>query len=222
MSATIVICGHGTTGAEVTRVLSQTHHVTVIDRSAEQLPEPGPRVLPVAGDAADAGVLAAAGARDADALIALTGDDAVNAIVATLAKRRMRVGSVVARVDDPEHRWLFGLDAGVDIIVSTADLVTRLVQEEVTAGDLVTLLRLRGAGVAVTETTIPAGATAAGMRVSALRVPDGVAITAVVHGGDVRLPERAGRLTAGDVVVALCEPGREAGLHELLTGGEPG
>ena len=31
------------------------------------------------------------------------------------------------------------------------------------------------------------------------------------------LPDRAGPLRAGDTVVALCEPGREHALHDLLT-----
>jgi len=66
------------------------------------------------------------------------------------------------------------------------------VQEEVTAGDLVTLLRLRGAGVAVTETTLPPGATVAGTPAGALRVPAGVALTAIIRGEGVLLPDRAG------------------------------
>jgi trk system potassium uptake protein TrkA len=219
MSDHIVICGHGATGAHVARVLSEHHRVTVIDRSRERLPEPRPGLDAIAGDATDPKVLIAAGAREADAVIAITGDDAANALIATLAKRRLGVRSVVARVDDASHAWLFGPDAGVDAVVSAADLVARLVQEEVGAGDLVTLLRLRGAGIAVTETTIPAGAAVAGLTVEELELPAGVALTAVVREGEVLLADRAGRLTAGDVVVALCEPGREPALYRLLAGG---
>lgn len=104
------------------------------------------------------------------------------------------------------------------MVVSAAELVARLLQEEVTAGDLVTLLELRGGGVAVTETTIPAGAAVAGRRVTELAVPEGAALTAVVREDQVLLPERAGALRARDIVVALCEPGREHVLHDLLTG----
>jgi trk system potassium uptake protein TrkA len=106
----------------------------------------------------------------------------------------------------------------VDVVVSTAQLVARLVQEEVTAGDLVTLLRLRGAGIAVTETTLPPGASAAGTAANEVELPDGTALTAVVRSGHVLLPERAGRLSAGDVVIALCEPGTEHVLHDALVG----
>jgi Trk K+ transport system NAD-binding subunit len=121
---------------------------------------------------------------------------------------------------DPAHRWLFTAAAGVDVVVSAAELVTRLLQEEVTAGDLVTLLELRGGGVAVTETAVPAGAAAAGHPLAELAVPAGAALTAIVRGDQVLLPDRAGALQGGDIVVALCEPGREHALHDLLTAGE--
>jgi trk system potassium uptake protein TrkA len=212
----ILICGAGSTGRHVARVLADVHDVAIVD-VAPQRPfgDPAPRF--VLGDAADPAVLMQAGARDAEALVAVTDRDATNLTIALLAKRRFGVRSTVARVNEPAHRWLFVPEAGVDIAVSTAELVARVVQEEVTAGDLVTLLRLRGPGVAVTETTVPPGAAAAGTPAGELRLPDGVALTAIVRGADVVLPDRAGPLRAGDIVVALCEPGREHVLHDLLT-----
>ncbi|HEU0025363.1 MAG TPA: TrkA family potassium uptake protein [Thermoleophilaceae bacterium] len=214
----ILVCGGGSTGLHVARVLGEVHDVTVIERSPERVPDDPAGLRFVVGDAADPDVLLKAGGREADALVAVTRDDPVNLVIAQLAKRALGIRWTVARMKDPEHEWLFTPDAGVDVVVSTAALVARLVQEEVTAGDLVTLLRLRGAGIAVTETTLPPGAAVAGLRASDLTLPEGIAITAIVRGGHVLLPERAGRLVAGDVVVALCEPGREHVLHSLLTG----
>ena len=213
----IVICGAGSTGRHVADVLSEVHEVVVIDRRPDRgLPErPGLRF--VLGDAADPIVLVQAGARGADALIAVTRDDATNLLIAVLAKRRLGVRWTVVRSQDPVHSWLFTPHAGVDIVVSGAVLVARLVQEELTAGDLVTVLRLRGMGVAVTETTLPPAARVAGTPAVNLRLPDGVALTAIIRDGAVLLPDRAGALRAGDVVVALCEPGREHVLHDLLT-----
>jgi trk system potassium uptake protein len=215
MTMRILVCGAGATGRHVAEVLGEVHDVTVVDR-LEDRRVPGRGF--VAGDAADPAVLMDAGAAGADALISTTADDPTNLVIALLAKHRFSVGSTVARMNDPAHRWLFTPAAGVDVVVSAAELVTRLVQEEVTAGDLVTLLELRGGGVAVTETTIPAGAAVAGSRASELAIPEGVAITAVVREDQVLLPDRAGTLRAGDIVVALCEPGREHVLHDLLTG----
>jgi len=199
--------------------MSEVHQVTLIERDRNVLPEGElPDVAGVIGDAADPGVLAEAGMRDADLLIAVTGEDSVNLLISLLAKRRFGVDYTVTRMLDAAHEWMFTPEMGVDVTVSTAVLVTRLVQEEVTAGDLVTLLRLHGTGIAVTETTLPPGAAVAGLEVSQLELPGGVALTAIVREGQVLLPERGGRLVAGDVVVALCEPGREHALHNALTG----
>jgi trk system potassium uptake protein TrkA len=214
----VLICGGGSTGRHVAGMLAEVHEVTVIDRVLQRTLGEHPNLRFVRGDAADPGVLMRAGARDADALIAATRDDPTNLPIALLAKRRLGVRATVARVNDPAHRWLFTPEAGVDVAVSTAELVARLVQEEVTAGDLVTRLRLRGPGIAVTETTLPAGAAVAGTPAPQLRLPEGVVLTAIIRGADVLLPDRAGPLRAGDVVVALCEPGREHVLHDLLTG----
>ncbi len=208
----VVIAGAGSTGMHVADVLGEVHEVTLIDRVA--VGPTDPRF--VLGDAADPSVLLRAGAHEADVLVSVTRDDATNLTVSLLGKHRFGVRWTVARLTDPAHRWLFTPGAGVDVVVSTAELVARLVQEEVTAGDLVTLLRLRG-GVAVTETTLPAGAAAAGIPAAAVELPDGVALTGIVRHDEVLLPDRAGPLRAGDIVIALCEPGREHRLHDLLT-----
>jgi trk system potassium uptake protein TrkA len=212
MSLRIVVCGAGSTGRHVAAALAEIHDVTLVDRHAAEAPH-GVRF--VLGDATEPDVLLRAGVRDADAIVCTTRDDPVNLFVALLAKRRFGVRWTVARTADPAHRWLFEPAAGVDVAVSTAELTARLVQEEVTAGDLVTLLRLRG-GVAVTETTLPPGAAAAGREPALLDLPEGVALTAIVRDESVLLPGRAGPLRAGDVVVALCEPGREHVLHDAL------
>jgi trk system potassium uptake protein TrkA len=218
----VLICGAGSTGRHVAAVLADVHDVTVIDHVAQPDLAGHPSMRFVLGDAADPEVLIGSGARDADALVAATGDDTTNLTIALLAKRRANVAATVARVNHPDHRWLFTPEAGIDVVVSTGELVARMVQEEVTAGDLVTLLRLRGPGVAVTETTVPAGAAIAGTHALELGLPQGVALAAIIRSGHVVLPERAGPLRAGDAVIALCEPGREHVLHELLTTSAPG
>ena len=214
----IIVCGAGSTGLHVARVLGEVHEVTVIERMPAHVPTDPAGLRFIVGDAADPGVLLEAGGRDADALVAVTRDDPTNLVTALLAKHGLGVRWTVARMKDATHEWLFTPELGVDVVVSTAALVARLVQEEVTAGDLVTLLRLRGAGVAVTETTLPPGAAIAGLRSSELQLPEGTALTGIIREGHLLLPERAGRLVAGDVVVALCEPGREHALHRIITG----
>jgi trk system potassium uptake protein TrkA len=137
MSPPVVVCGAGTTGAHVARVLAETHDVTVIDRAAPGHPL-GEGVRLVLGDATSPAVLLRAGAASADSVVCVTRDDAANLLIAQLAKHRFGVRWTVARVADPEHRWLFTPAAGVDAVVSSAELLARLVQEQVMSGKTAT------------------------------------------------------------------------------------
>ena len=73
----------------------------------------------VTGDACELANLERADLRDYDVMIAATGDDKANLVVALLAKTEFAVNRVVARVNDPRNEWLFGEDWGVDTAVST-------------------------------------------------------------------------------------------------------
>ena len=129
----IVICGAGTIGDHVARTLAGVNDVTVVDRAqpARPLDE---SVRFVLGDATSPAVLLRAGAASADVVVCATRDDAANLLIATLAKHRFGVRWTVARVGDPDHRWLFTPQAGVDVVVSSAELVAQLIQEQVSGG----------------------------------------------------------------------------------------
>jgi Trk K+ transport system NAD-binding subunit len=106
----ILVCGAGATGMHVARVLSEAHHVTMIENAPEHLPSGEHAFRILLGDAADPGVLAQAEAADTDVLIAATGHDQTNLVIATLAKQ-LGIRWVVARMNDPEHDWLFTPEA---------------------------------------------------------------------------------------------------------------
>jgi hypothetical protein len=66
--------------------------------------------------------------------------------IALLAEHRFGVRWTVAGVNDPAHAGCFTPAAGVDVVVSAAELIARMVQEEVTAGDSVVALCEPGRG----------------------------------------------------------------------------
>ena len=49
---------------------------------------------------------------------------------------------IVARVNNPKNEWMFNEAWGVDVAVSTPRLMTALVEEAVSVGDLVRLFTL--------------------------------------------------------------------------------
>ena len=66
-----------------------------------------------------------------------TGDDKANLVVSLLAKTEYGVPRTVARVNNPKNEWMFDEAWGVDVAVSTPRLMTALVEEAVSVGDLV-------------------------------------------------------------------------------------
>ncbi|HSL11714.1 MAG TPA: TrkA family potassium uptake protein, partial [Actinomycetota bacterium] len=147
-----------------------------------------------------------------------TGDDEDNLVTSLLAKTEFAVPRVLARVNHPKNEWLFNAQWGVDQAVSPPHILTALVEEAVTSGDLIRLLHLEGGRVSIVEMTLAGDSPSLGKALYELRLPTGSAVVAVVREGHVVVPQPETVLAAGDEVVALTESDSEQQLRELLAG----
>jgi trk system potassium uptake protein len=216
----VVVAGAGKIGRYLASDLGRLgHDVVVVERSEDALDKiESEHVTPLLGDACALDVLAAAGAREADAVIAATGDDEDNLVISLLCKQEFAVPRVLARVNYPENEWLFDDAWGVDLAVSPPHMLTALVEEEVTAGNLVPLLKLQKGQVELLEVRLEETSVAVGQRVADLDLPPDVALFAVVRKGRV-VPCRATTpLIEGDEVLALVAAGSREELREQLIG----
>ena len=100
-------------------------------------------------------LLAEASLEQCDVVVAATGDDKVNLVFSLLAKTEYGVPRTVARVNSPRNEWLFSEAWGVDVSVSTPRMLTALVEEAVTVGDLVRLMTFRQGQANLVELTLP-------------------------------------------------------------------
>ena len=141
----IVIAGAGTLGRRVAAYTRDQHQVVVIERSRmrAQAVEDELDVKVLLGDADEPGILLEAGIDRADVFVAATGDDEDNLVACLLAKREYKVGKVIAAVRNPRNRWLYNSSWGVDVAIDSAEIVTKLIGEEATLADIVTLLDIR-------------------------------------------------------------------------------
>lgn len=116
--AAMLIVGAGKAGlAIVARCLEVGLDVRVLERRPEHVDEVRQRferITITLGSGTDVADLEHAGIRNCDTVVAATGSDEVNLVVATLAKYEFSVARVLARVVDPRNRWLFEEDMGVD------------------------------------------------------------------------------------------------------------
>ncbi|MBI2863870.1 MAG: NAD-binding protein [Chloroflexi bacterium] len=202
----VVIAGGGLVGRYLAESLSRDGEtVVVVEKDGETATrlakELGLKV--VQGDADNPDVLDRAGVRGADAFIAVTGEDEDNLVACTLAKFEFHVGRVIARVNNPKNEWMFGSDMGVDIAASQATVLGKLLQEEVTLGDLVTLLKLREGEVALVEKPIPQDAKSIGRQIKDLGLPAEATFVAILRQGKVLVPRADLFLQAEDRVIVL-------------------
>lgn len=128
----IIIAGAGKTGAYLGAKLLNDHDVTLIESNgakAERVQAALSLATVIAGDACEPSVLEKAGLQNADLLVAATGDDEDNLVVAMLA-REFDVDRVVARVNHPANEWLFDKEWGVDAALSAPTVLWGVVEQQ--------------------------------------------------------------------------------------------
>ncbi len=137
----VVIAGAGSVGRSIAReLLHNAHEVLLIDRDADDAQASlVPDATWLLADACEI-VLEEARLDQCDVVVAATGDDKANLVVSLLAKTEFGVPRTVARVSNPKNEWMFDESWGVDVAVSTPRLMTALVEEAVSIGDLVRCL----------------------------------------------------------------------------------
>ena len=214
----VIVAGAGKIGRYVTLdLLERGHDVTLVELNPETAKVLAGQVRRVTGDACTPSVLERAGARDADVLVAATGDDEDNLVISLLAKQEFGVPRVLARINHPQNEWMFDESWGVDIAVSPPHVFTALVEEAVTEGDLVPLLKLERGSVELLEVRLDEHSNATGRRVEELDLPADSRLVAVLRDGHVLPVRRTTPLVEGDEILALVRlDAREAFRKGLL------
>jgi trk system potassium uptake protein TrkA len=218
----VVISGAGAIGRHLASDLaSRGHSVTLIEQNPEVLEtarEWAPDVEHMLGDACEPWVLEKAQLSTADVVVAATGDDEDNLVTSLLAKQEYGVPRVLARVNHPNNEWLFTEQWGVDTPVSPPHILTAMVEEEVTVGDLVRLLPLERGRISIVELTVPSDSPTAGRPLYELRLPPDSAIVAILRDGHVVIPQPETVIADGDEVLALTVPESEGALRTSILG----
>jgi trk system potassium uptake protein TrkA len=222
----VTIAGAGNVGRSIAReLIGNGHEVTLIEREPKAFKtETVPGANWLLADACEIASLEQADLQESTVVVAATGDDKVNLVVSLLAKTEYGVPRVVARVNHPKNEWLFSESWGVDVSVSTPRLLSALVEEAVTVGDLVRLLSFRHGEANLVEVTLPPDTPHAGQRVGSVAWPTDVALVAILRDAHVMVPSPDDPLEAGDELLFVAAPDQEEALHDILAvapGGGP-
>jgi trk system potassium uptake protein len=215
----VVIAGAGSVGRSIAReLLINGHHVLLVDRDPTAIKVSAvPDAEWLLADACEITSLADAGLADCDVVVAASGDDKVNLVVSLLAKTEYGVPRTVARVNTPSNEWMFDEAWGVDVAVSTPRLMTALVEEAVSVGDLVRIFTFQQSSANMVELTLPDDSPLAGTRVGDIEWPPDTVLVGIIRGQKPIAPSRDDALEAHDELLLVTVPESEDALQSLLT-----
>jgi trk system potassium uptake protein TrkA len=226
MAMNVLIVGGGKVGTYLSSLLlAQGYRVKVIEVRHEELPRLQrdlPAEVVISGSGTDPNVLEAAGIRQANVVAAVTGADETNLVVTSLARFEFNVPRVIARVNNPKNAWLFTPAMGVDVALDQADLMARRIAEEMSLGDMMTLLKLRKGLFSLVEEKVHPTAVAAGKAVRDLHLPAECVLFAVIRKGQLIVPHGDTVLQPADEVLAVVHASKVAQLASVLGRAEKG
>ena len=219
----VIIVGGGNTGSQLAKFLLETGHtVRVIEERPavlEKLTSEIPHEAIVKGDGSSPSKLEEVGIQNAQVLVAVTGSDETNLVVTTLGRFEFNVPRVIARINNSKNAWLFTPEMGVDVALNQAEILARLSAEEMSIGDMMTLLKLRRGKYSLVEEKIAPSARAAGVAIRDLSLPTNCIISGIIRNGEIVLPRGITILEEGDEILALVDEPARVQLDKIL--GQP-
>lgn len=215
----ILVIGGGVVGSYLAQIFSDSNEVTVVDVSQDKcdaLTLRHKNISVICEDGCEPWVLEYAGVKDADLVLAVTGDDEDNLVISGLAKYEYDAPKVIARVNNPRNKWLFTRSWGVDIEVSTPDIIANIVEEETTLGEVITVMKLKAGDIGLVEITLPDDSPALGKPISELELPPETLIVTVIREEAMLIPKAETSLQSEDKVLAITHIDHKERLEAIM------
>ncbi len=192
MAMYVLVVGGGKVGGHLAKLLmAEGYRVRVIEKEAGKLERLKQELSPDAvmqGTGSDIHVLDRAGIRTAQVVAAVTGDDEVNLTITSLARFEFQVPRVIARVNNPKNSWMYTPEMGVDVAVNQADLIAHLIAEEMSLGDMMTLLKLRKGKYSLVEEKVSPKSKVVNQYLKDVTLPKECVLSAIIRRGSLIIP----------------------------------
>jgi len=216
----VIIVGGGNTGSYLANILLEGgHSVRVIEERVgllDKLRDELPKEVVVAGDGSSPTILEQVNVRKAHVLAAVTGDDETNLVITSLARFEFNVPRIIARVNNPKNAWLFNAEMGVDAALNQADILAHLVAEEMSLGDMMTLLKIRRGEFSLVEEKVHPLSPVRDKALHDVRLPSDCTIVAIIRSHQMIIPHGNTVLQAADEILALVHARNLAEFNALL------
>lgn len=216
----IIIVGGGKVGSYLANLLLEAGHtVSLIENRSkqfEQLKNDFDSKNLILGSGSDPETLKSAGIKEADVLALVTGSDEVNLVTASIARQEYQVPRIVARIKNPKNAWLYTPEMGVDVAMNQAELISRLVAEEMSLGAMMTLLKLHQGSFSLVEEMVHPNSLATDHMLTDLTLPEQCIFAAIIRQGKLLIPHGDTVLKAEDEVIAIVDADASKELAAML------
>ena len=213
----IIIVGGGKLGYYLARnMIDMDHDVKLIEKDKAKCIKIANDLDAeiICGDGTEIEVLANANTSKADCFIAVTGKDQDNLVACQLAKKKFMVSQVIARANNPRN-----LEAlrklGVDNAVSSTEIITKLIEQEIESVGLHLLASLRGKA-SICTMTIPKHSTINGLALKDITLPKSSLIVSLLRNDELIIPQGDTVIYRGDEVIAVCETDSQKKLMKVF------
>ncbi len=215
----IIIGGGGDVGYYLAKnLLHQGHEVLLMEKNSaryQALSEELDQGVVLRGDACEARTMEEAGARRADVVIAVTGEDEDNLVICQMAKKRFSVGRTIARLNNPRHEELFR-KLGIDVTISPTRSILSLIESELPGTHFISLMTLKHAGLEIVEISIPPTSPVSNKTLSQINLPRRCNLALIIRGSESIFPNAETEVLAGDEIYALVTREGEEELRRIF------
>ena len=200
----IVIAGVGDIGLRVAKTLAgrEDSELILVDADEDRCEELSKKLdaLVICGDATDPEILRKAQTGQANALVATTGLDPINTVIAMLG-RQLEVPTVIVKLNGAGLRPACE-EIGVQKVIAPKIAAAGHIESAVHGLDRIDFSMIARGGLQLVEYMVRELEIDS---LADLKVPDGAHIAAVSHGDDVLIPRQGMNLAEDDGLLILLE-----------------
>lgn len=214
----IVIVGGGKLGHQIAvNMLERKYDVRLIEKDKVKCTRLANELDAevICGDGTEIEVLDDAGTKNTDCFIAVTGSDQDNLVAAQLAKKEFKAGKVIIRANDPRNLKALRT-LGSAIAVSSTEIITNLIEQEVNTAELHLLATLNKGKAAICTMTLPENSALDGVSLKNIILPNGSLIISLVRDDEMVIPNGFTTIRSGDEIVAVCAGESQKELIKIL------
>ncbi|PTM03748.1 MAG: Trk system potassium transporter TrkA [Bacteroidetes bacterium] len=202
----IIVVGGSRTGMHLARKLGKKFHVKLIEQNAEKADKIAsmfPEIMVLNFDGTDVEKLEEEGLKNADVLVAVTGNSETNVLTCLVAKDR-GVKKTIAMVENIEYLALtqsIGIDSLINKKLAAANFIYRYIRR----GDFVTLSTIHGIDSEVMEFNVTSKCKVTQKAIKDLDLPKGAIIGGIIRDGEGLIPTGDFEIQPLDKVVVFAK-----------------